>query len=196
MPVSFRHRTLARYAIRHGALGLLAATPLAVACACSSPAAQQPGSSASASSSASTSLQAQAQRVWNQFAACMRSHGVGDFPDPVVDQNGQADFGADASQEKREVGSGTAGPACEPVLSQLPAAAVSSHLPVSAADLTALRQFAACMRHNGIPQWPDPKSDGTFPIIGTPLQQEGKSARVIQGMQACKQYWDRGISAS
>jgi hypothetical protein len=52
------------------------------------------------------------------------------------------------------------------------------------------------MRDNGVPDWPDPKSDGTFPLVGTPLGTEGKSQRIITGQQACARYWDRGIDAS
>jgi hypothetical protein len=67
--------------------------------------------------------------------------------------------------------------------------------PPSAQDMANLRHFAQCMRDNGIPEWPDPKPDGTFPIIGTPLEAEGKSQRVLGGMNACQQYAE-GIDVS
>jgi hypothetical protein len=60
-----------------------------------------------------------------------------------------------------------------------------------------LRDFAKCIREHGIPEWPDPKSDGTFPIAGTPIQAEGKSSgRLSTAVEACKQYWDEGIDVS
>lgn len=124
----------------------------------------------------------------------MRSHGFPSFPDPVVDQNGRGDFASDPNA-KTEINSPQALPACGPILNRLPAGGPNSHS-VSAADLAALKQFAACMRANGIPQWPDPKGDGTFPIVGTPLESEGKSARVQHGLAACTQYWSGGINAS
>lgn len=44
---------------------------------------------------------------------------------------------------------------------QLPADAGASSPPL-AADLAKLREFAACMRHNGFPDWPDPNASGNF----------------------------------
>jgi hypothetical protein len=42
----------------------------------------------------------------------------------------------------------------------------------------------------------DPNADGRFPISGTPLESEGKSARVLAAMDACKPHWDKGIGVS
>ena len=42
----------------------------------------------------------------------------------------------------------------------------------------------------------DPKADGSFPVAGTPLAAEGKSARLLAVFQACSKYWDGGISYS
>jgi hypothetical protein len=141
-------------------------------------------------------VQAQSQRIWNQFAACMRSHGVANFPDPVINQQGEADFGSDAQQEKTDVSTGTAGPTCAPILDHLPPSVLQTHVPVSAADLASLRQYAQCLRRNGIPEWPDPKSDGSFPLARTALGLEGKSTRYVHATQACKLYWDKGITVS
>jgi hypothetical protein len=43
------------------------------------------------------------------------------------------------------------------------------------------------MREHGVPEWPDPKADGTFPIVGTEIEREGKSPRVVRAGQACKE---------
>ena len=40
---------------------------------------------------------------------------------------------------------------------------------VSAADLEHIRRYAGCLRQHGMPTWPDPKPDGSFPVVGTPL---------------------------
>jgi ABC-type sugar transport system ATPase subunit len=48
-------------------------------------------------------------------------------------------------------------------------------------------RFAACMRQHGVPDWPDPKADGTFPFVGTALEREGKSPRVLAAARACRQ---------
>jgi hypothetical protein len=83
--------------------------------------------------------------------------------------------------------------ACESILQRLPASALQK--PASAADLQHLRQFANCIRQHGIPNWPDPRPDGTFPLVGTPLAQEGKSPRWLAADRACQQYWSRGLTA-
>jgi hypothetical protein len=52
------------------------------------------------------------------------------------------------------------------------------------------------MRQHGVPNWPDPKPDGTFPIAGTALGSGGKSGPVLAGMAACSHIYSGGISAS
>jgi hypothetical protein len=153
------------------------------------------GSHAGASSSAGpgSSVRQQAPPVWEEFVRCARSHGAPNFPDPQVDDQGRAQFGTDPQQVKRMARQVQG--ACESILQRLPASA-RTEPPVSAADLQHLRQFANCIRLHGIPNWPDPKPDGTFPIVGTPLGSEGKSPRWLAADRACRQYWSRGISGS
>jgi hypothetical protein len=84
------------------------------------------------------------------FAHCMRSHGAPSFPDPIADGSGsfvkkpvlEAAFNAPASAR----------------------AACAHLLPKAALGLTQAQQeqhqrqqlaFAACMRRNGFPQFPD-----------------------------------------
>ncbi len=66
----------------------------------------------------------------------------------------------------------------------------------TAADVPKLRVFAKCMRDNGVPDWPDPKADGSFPSQGNPIVTEGKSPRVRAGLDACRKYWDGGFRFS
>lgn len=70
---------------------------LAAACGSSSKVASVSSSSAGgvikASSSAGTrSEQAQLESEYLRFARCMRSHGVGDFPDPITGSGGHPGF--------------------------------------------------------------------------------------------------------
>jgi hypothetical protein len=162
---------------------LLVAAAIAALSGCSSG-----GSGASPTTSASADTQ-QALTVGRSFAQCARSHGQPNFPDPTI-QNGHLDFGTD----KQAISA--VQQACGSILQQLPPAMLGGNQAPSADDMQHLRQYAQCLRQHGMPDWPDPKSDGTFPIVGTPLGQEGKSQRLIDAMQACKQYWDKGISAS
>jgi hypothetical protein len=131
--------------------------------------------------------------VGRQFVQCARQHGQPEFPDPAW-EDGQLQFGSGGSEEIKnrlmQVPE-----ECRAILRQLPRNG-QRHSPPSAEDLRRLGQFAECVRQHGIPEWPDPKSDGTFPIVGTPLESEGKSQRIITAMDACLQYWDKGIDAS
>ncbi len=159
-----------------------------------------PAGSAGASPTAMSNDQILA--IGREAAQCMRQHGIPDFPDPVVDQHGQVQLPDNAAGEhaKQEMNNNPdAQRACEPILDRLPPnARGASRGPgqFSQEDLANLLKFAQCLRQNGIPEWPDPKADGSFPIVGTPLETEGKSARLRAATQACKQYWDKGIIGS
>src|SRR5262249_42129620 len=63
------------------------------------------------------------------------------------------------------------------------------------ADVPALRKFSECMRNNGVPEWPDPNSDGSYPNQSV-LTTEGKSPRIIAGFNACRQYYDGRIKVA
>jgi hypothetical protein len=154
------------------------------------------GAHAAASPSPSVG-DAQILAIGRQYSQCVRDHGVAGFPDPVVN-NGQMSWptAAGGLNPKQMVQDNPqAEQACRTILDRLPASAQRGQA-VTAADLQKLRQFAQCIRQNGIPEWPDPKSDGSFPVSGTPLAAEGKSPRMIAAIQACQQYWDKGISGS
>lgn len=156
----------------------------ATAAGCSS------GRHASATTSPSVNDQALALSIGLQFAQCARQHGRPDFPDPAI-QDGALAFPGASKEDQLAVQD-----ACVSILRRLPASMRQQNRPPTADELAKLRQFAQCMRQHGVPDWPDPKSDGTFPIIGTPLEAEGKSQRIIDGEQACAQYFSGGINAS
>ncbi|MEU4248001.1 hypothetical protein AB0F15_11360 [Amycolatopsis sp. NPDC026612] len=130
-----------------------------------------------------------------EYSQCVRDHGVPAYPDMVVigghltlPDNAEGDAGSSALRAAP-----AAQQACQPILARLPAEAQKENAP-SAQDREKLLEFARCLRQNGIPEWPDPRADGSFPIAGTPLADETKSARMQTATQACKQFWDKGIS--
>lgn len=133
--------------------------------------------------------------IGREAAQCIREHGVPNFPDPVVSagqltvpgfDEGAAPPGADAAVA-----------ACRSIVERLPPSALGEGEDrPGPEDVTQLIKFAQCIREHGIPDWPDPKADGSFPIIGTPLEREGKSPRMQRATEACQQYWNGGISAS
>lgn len=133
------------------------------------------GRSAPSSPSASGSTN---QRSMVAFSRCMRSHGVSRFPDPLPDTDGSLPKldrkrqGASMSQFQAAKRScrhwipGTTSTSivgleqCEPSGICLPAE--TQRL------LNAGLRMARCMRHHGVPNWPDPAADSAgrvaFPI--------------------------------
>jgi hypothetical protein len=175
--------------------GALAALLLALLAGCSA------GGSGAAGPSPTAVTNDQILAIGREAAQCMRSHGIPDFPDPTIDGAGHLALpnGAQGEHVKEEMQANPAAlQACEPILDRLPPAARGggSEGPVSQEDMAKLLQFAQCVRQHGVPEWPDPKSDGTFPLSGTPLATEGKSPRLVSAWLACKQYWDKGIQGS
>jgi hypothetical protein len=175
----------------------LAAAVLAVLAACSSGGAHATAhATTSGTTSSGGSDQQRGLEIGRQYSQCARAHGQPNFPDPELN-NGKLDFRGPANDQGnlKNAASAVQG-ACAAILNQLPASMRNSQQAVTADDLRHELQFAQCMRQHGMPEWPDPKSDGSFPIVGTPLEAEGKSQRFMTAAAACKQYWDKGISGS
>jgi hypothetical protein len=131
--------------------------------------------------------------IGREAAQCIREHGVANFPDPVVSA-GQLTLPGD---NEPPPGADAAVAACRSILERLPASALGEGDDAPGPeDVTQLLKFAQCIREHGIPDWPDPKADGSFPLNGTPLEHEGKSPRLQRATEACHQYWDGGITQS
>src|SRR6516162_8893643 len=166
-----------------GVAGFLAGVLLfAVLTGCST------GGSGDASTSGggqTASVQQQARAVWLDYAHCVRSHGFPNFPDPQVDSQGQASFGNPT--QTKTIGRQVQG-ACGSILNRLPASVRGNTSPVTPARLHQEVLFAGCMRRHGLPDWPDPRSDGTFQLAGTPYANMGKTGPVLTAIQACRAY--------
>lgn len=124
--------------------------------------------------------------AWTAAIQCARDHGW-NVPDPAIDDQGIATFPSDIGKPPEDVIA-----ACQHFLDALPNQDPNrgTNAP-SAEDIRLGRQFAACMRTNGEPNWPDPNADGTFPA--TPeMEQEGKSPTLVAAVQACEQYHPSG----
>jgi hypothetical protein len=102
------------------------------------------------------------------FSACMRSHGVPNYPDPGSDGQlqktsaqhlGVSSSQFDAAQTAcQHLLPATGGSLTASSLQECYQAGVCPQAMVQHA-LTAGRQFAVCMRSHGVPDWPDPSID-------------------------------------
>lgn len=89
-------------------------------------------------------------------AKCMRDHGFPDYPDPV-ETNGSWAFPPSAANMAPKPA-----PECVDLFRQAGALPGNTHKAVSADEMTKLRKWGECIRANGLPEWPDPDSDGIF----------------------------------
>ena len=133
------------------------------------------GGSAPAGAQPTASSPADVLAVWRDFAACARTHGVPNLPDPRMDGDGKVVFpGFEDRSAPDSVRQG-----CQQILDRLPA---DDHPSAAPTDIPALLRYAACMRSHGFPDWPDPKANGTFPAAQLPNQ---KTPALISAMHAC-----------
>jgi hypothetical protein len=138
--------------------------------------------------------------IGKRIGQCLRDNGIPDFPDPIVD-SGRIKL-PDGVEERIEAQYSQtvleqAMAACQSLFDELPESAMrgedeqggdADRVP-RPEDIEALRKFAQCIRDSGEPNWPDPKPDGTFPVIGTPLHGEAKSPRMVELYKACSEFW-------
>jgi hypothetical protein len=146
-------------------------------------------SAGSPPASPSAATDAQILAIGREYAQCVRTHGVADFPDPVVADGRLGWRVTDGTDPKQALQNNKpARDACNPILDRLPASAVK-RVSFSPEDVQKLLRYAQCMRQHGYPDWPDPQADGTFALPPS-LRNEGKSPRRIAAEQACAQYRD------
>lgn len=89
------------------------------------------------------------------FSECMRSHGVQRFPDPVLTPGG--DYGYRTSGiDPNSAGFQNAIQACK----DLPSPWNSTRHQLTAAQQQAWLTWAECIRHHGVPDFPDPTFSG------------------------------------
>jgi hypothetical protein len=175
----------ARAAVIVVAAGLAGVTLVAAGCGGSSGAkvaqvGTGSGASASGSSSGSGSGDPRA------YSACLRRHGLRNFPDP--DSEGHLEIPASWGIDLK-TGNATsprasaAAQACRSLLPSLagrPTAAQEAHA------LPAMLRFAHCMRSHGVPDFPDPQPSGALELaekVARPNTPQFKAAR-----QACQRF--------
>jgi hypothetical protein len=157
----------------------LAAVTLAGA-ACGS--GQEPGrtvaSMALKTDSASAAPQGGSQADPVAFAKCVRENGVPDFkdPEPGVGMGDGIDLNSPAFKKAAE--------ACKQFMPAPP----PQNNPGETWSTSDKLKYAACMRDNGVPSFPDPDASGGFKLNDDPNTPQFKKAE-----KACEQYQPQSI---
>lgn len=146
------------------------------------------GETGAGASPTPTNVKAQAAKIWQEFVKCARKNGVPTLPDPKIESDGDADFGGfedsvpASTRQKVEK-------ACESILKKLPASGKETENgSVTAAQLAALRKFAACVRSHGLPDFPDPNAHGAFQLQREPA---GGPKQMDKYIKPCKSLIDK-----
>jgi hypothetical protein len=117
------------------------------------------------------------------FAGCVRSHGVPNWPDPnssgVFDKSKLTPQQLGASDSRVQA----AQTACQHLLPSGSAPNAAQIEQVRALSL----EFSQCVRRHGVPNMPDPASDGRIPDPATVGINQG-SPKFEAANQACKNY--------
>jgi hypothetical protein len=166
-----------RRALRRLALaGLVGLSLLAAACGGGSSGANVAHLGTTSNANGSGSSNASASDDPNAYSRCMRSHGVGNFPDPDSN-NILKTAGIDKSSSTFQA----AARACRS-LAPTPAP------PAQQAQLQAqMLAFAQCMRSHGVPAFPDPQvTNGATGLNVTPGQIDPNSPIVKAAIAACR----------
>ncbi|MGI5242064.1 hypothetical protein [Dactylosporangium sp. CA-139066] len=142
---------------------------------------------------------AQIQAVVNELVQCIRENGAPGMPDVRVENGKVIQPDENSVDETTKQNAKSAMDACASIRDRLPPSVFQQGQANGGGpgpqDVPALRKFGECMRQNGVPEWPDPKADGSFPS-GSVLETEGKSPRIVAGFEACRQYYDGGFRTS
>jgi hypothetical protein len=139
-----------------------------------------PAGNDGAGTAGATSKAASKREKAMEFAACMRDHGVAEFPDP----DAAGELTADAVANDSPVD--TSAPAFEQALGackDLQPSGFTGHERSAEQQQSALA-FARCMRENGVEDFPDPTRDG--PLVDTRRipSAEGRGALSMPELQA------------
>jgi hypothetical protein len=174
-------RLVARVAL----VGVLAMLPVVTGCG-------SHGTPGHAGASPSAMSDAQILAIGRELAQCIRDHGIPGLPDPSV-ENGRLILPSGSTDNIPQGQGDAALAACRSIVDRLPASALGdkgdpSRAPLGPGDLAKLRQLAQCLREHGLVDFPDPQADGVFDLTGTSMAQEGKSQRMRDAFEACKQY--------
>jgi predicted small secreted protein len=174
-------------------LAVLAAATLMAGCAGDSGGGEDvatAGGTASASAEADDEQSGDTAEQMRRFASCMRENGI-DMPDPETDGEGRVLM--------RGPGDGEGGASPDREKFQAAQQKCKQYLPnggeppkMNPEDVEKARQFAKCMRENGVPNFPDPQPDGGMRIEAGPDSGIDPQSQEFKDAHAkCEQYMPR-----
>lgn len=121
-------------------------------------------SSHTSTTTSSTPSAASAVSDAYRFAACMRNHGVSNFPDPTVSDSGNQQKIAIHVVGPNGPGFKAAATACRGILPAPSKADLAAQAAAQQAHKRDLLSFAHCMRSHGINGFPDPDDQGDLTL--------------------------------
>jgi hypothetical protein len=130
------------------------------------------------------------------YSACMRSHGVPNFPDPIIHHS------AHGTSVKMIVGVGTfkhdpqASAAQEACHRLLPNGGIPPHETVTPQEQTQYLKAAACIRSHGVPSFPDPTFEGGGVHIPQKYHDLNSSPAFKAAVEDCKSLIPGGVQGS
>jgi hypothetical protein len=184
-----RRSRLARASLLALALAAVAGLGL-LASACGGSPAAQVAQAPSSNSSTNSSAQSSGSGSGNAraYSACMRKHGVPNFPDP--DSQGRIQITSGRNANGQVTGVDTKSPqfkkAQQACLKLQPKGGLPSPQQQAKEQQQALK-FSACMRSHGVPKFPDPQFDpngGSKLTIGKDVDPNSPQFKAAQ--QACQ----------
>ncbi|NMO56864.1 hypothetical protein HH310_37540 [Actinoplanes sp. TBRC 11911] len=133
-----------------------------------------------------------------EWVQCLRGKGLTRMPDAELTPDGYLSFPpADGYNWKEDLSKRKSIiDACKSIEDRYPADAFRPKAQLSADDLRKLGEYAKCARAHGVPDFPDPKQDGSFDLTGTSVANGANPALTDKVHQACKSIWSGKISIS
>jgi hypothetical protein len=123
-----------------------------------------------------------------KYSACMRSHGVGNFPDPDSSGRNKITSAVSAGGKAADVDIHSpqfarARKACDKLRPNggRPSAAQQAQ------EQQQMLKYAECMRSHGVPKFPDPKPGGAF-SLGTKAGVDPNTPQFNAAQQACQTF--------
>jgi hypothetical protein len=120
------------------------------------------------------------------YVRCMRDNGI-ELPDPGP--RGEIDLSVlgPPGQAKRDPQYLTASQRCQSLLPPMPAELVDQGPPLTPEQVEYVRRYAACMRENGVPTFPDPDENGRLPRNDVMFAStESEAAAIWRAGQICE----------